>query len=191
MGQILRPLQLRGRDRETGAQPATGADDVVRSLGQRPGARASPAGQRQADAAAGSHDAPTCRRRRSTKPSPPSLDQVEAEAGVPDVVEPGLRHGQPVFAGVAAHGRRALRQQPRVARAHARQTHGQVVAQTIDRAQGDRHRASERTADGRRVAERVFRRRGRTKQKTQEQKTMMIQRANGDKTNGLTLTTII
>lgn len=139
MGQILRPVQLRGRDREVGAQPIAGTDDVVRPVGQRSGTGPSHADQRPTDAAAG-------RVRGGHAPArghaAPPVDQVQAEAGVPHVVQSRLdrRHRQPVFAGVAAHRRGPVRQQPRVARAHPRETHGQVVAQTVDRAKGDRHR---------------------------------------------------
>jgi len=124
---------LRGRDRETGAQPTAGTDDVVRPVGQRPGAGAAHADQRPADAA-------TCRVRGGHAPAcghaTPPLDQVETEAGVPHVVQSRLdrRHRQPVFAGVATHRRGPVRKQPRVAGTHARQAHGQVVAQTVDRA---------------------------------------------------------
>lgn len=140
MGQILRPVQLRGRDREAGPEPVAGTDNVVRPVGQRPRAGPASAGQRQADATAGGVHA------ASGQHAAP-LDQVEAEASVPHVVQPGLkrrwrRHGQPILAGVSAHGRRVVRQQPRVARAHAHQAHGQVVAKTVDRAQGHRDRVA-------------------------------------------------
>lgn len=169
VGQVLRPVQLRGRDREAGAEPAAGADHVVRPVGQRPGARAAPADQRPADAAAG--------RGRAAADAAP-LHQVEAQAGVPHVVEPGGLAGrrqdglQPVLAGVAAHRRRPVRQQPRAARAHARQAHGQVAAPAADRAQSDRHRVpSQRAADVRSaVAER--RRRRSPGQKTEKQETL-------------------
>jgi len=142
VGQILRPVQLRGRHREVGAQPIAGTDDVVRPVGQRSGTGPSHADQRPADAAAG-------RVRGGHAPArghaAPPVDQVQAEAGVSHVVQSGLdrrRHRQPVFAGVAAHRRGPVRQQPRVARAHPRETNGQVVAQTVDRAKGDRHRVA-------------------------------------------------
>jgi len=84
VGQILRPVQLRRRNRETGAQPTAGTDDVVRPVGQRPGAGAAHADQRPADAAAGrvrGGHAPACGH------AAPPLDQVETEAGVPHVVQ--------------------------------------------------------------------------------------------------------
>jgi len=171
VGQILRPVQLRGRDRETGPEPATGTDDVVRPVGQRPGAGPAHADQRPADAATGrvgGGHAPACRH------AAPPLDQVETEAGVPHVVQSRFdrRHRQPVFAGVATHRRCVVRQQPRVTGAHARQAHGQVAAQTADRAQGDRHRTARSTpaADARPV---VPERRRFPEQKTEKQKTMM------------------
>lgn len=144
VGQILRPVQLRGRDRETGAQPAAGTDDVVRPVGQRPGVGAAHADQRPADAAAGRV---RCGHSPACGHAAPPLDQVEIKACVPHVVQSRLdrRHRQPVFAGIAAHRCSPVRKQPRFACAHARQAHGQVVAQTFDRAQGDRHRAA-RTA---------------------------------------------
>lgn len=170
VGPVLRPVQLRGRHRETGPEPVAGADYVVRPVGQRPGTGAAPVGQRPADAARAG--------RRATADAAP-VHQVQAETGVPHVVQPGRRddgvggggHGRPVFAGVAAHRRRPVRQQPGAARAHARQANGQVAAPAADRAQGDRHRTSghrRRTAagdgdDGR----------GRARQKAQEQETMI------------------
>lgn len=142
MGPILRPVQLRGRDRETGPEPTPRANNVVRPMGQRPGARSAFVGQRQADATAGGR---TTARRHAT-----ALDQVEAEACVSNLVQSGLdRHRQPpILAGVAAHGRRSLRQQPRIARPHAFEANGQIVAQAAHGAQGDRDRAT-RTANGR------------------------------------------
>jgi len=111
MGQVLRPIQLRGRDRETSPQPTTGTDNVVRPVGQRPGARSAyAAGQRQTDATAGGRGDVPVRGRGAT---PSSFDQVEAEASVSHVVQSRLvhRHGlQPVLAGVAANGRRPVRQ---------------------------------------------------------------------------------
>jgi len=170
MGQVLRPVQLRGRDRKAGTQPAARADDVVRPVGQRPGARPASAGQRPIDATAGGHGGAPAGRHATP------FDQVEAETGVPHVVQSGLvvgdrrLHGQPVLAGVAADGRRAVRQWPRVARAHARQADGQVVAQTVDRAQSDHHGATG-TAAPAVLHPFVQRRRRFPEQKTKEQKT--------------------
>jgi len=176
VGQILRPVQLRGRDRETSAQPTPGTDDVVRPVGQRPGVGPAHADQRPADAAAGRVGGGHAAARGHATPP---LDQVETEACVPHVVQSRLdrRHGQPVFAGVAAHRRGPVRKQSRVACAHARQAHGQVVAQTVDRAKGDRHRNA-RTAPTAAAAANarsvVTERRRFSEQKTEEQKTMMV-----------------
>lgn len=178
VGPVLRPVQLRGRDREAGAEPAAGADHVVRPVGQRPGARAAPADQRAADAAAG--------RGRAAADAAP-FHQVEAQTGVPHVVEPGglrgrRQDGQPVLAGVAAHRRRPVRQQPRVARAHALQAHRQVAAPAADRAQSDRHRVSSHRAAAAAAADAECRRRRRRRspgQKTEKQETLTAATANG------------
>jgi len=66
-----------------------------------------------------------------------------------------------------------VRKQSRVAGAHARQAHGQVFAQTVDRAQGDRHRTA-RTAAASNARPVVPERRRFSEQKTEEQKAMMV-----------------
>lgn len=177
VGQILWSVQLRGRDRETSAQSTPGTDDVVRSVGQRPGVGPAHVDQRPADAAAGRVGGGHAAARGHATPP---LDQVETEACVPHVVQSRLdrRHGQPVFAGVAAHRCGPVRKQSRVAGAHARQAHGQVVAQTVDRAKGDRHRnartAPPAAAAAANAGSVVTERRRFSEQKTEEQKTMMV-----------------
>lgn len=165
VGQILRSVQLRGRDRETGPESTAGADDVVRPVGQRPGAGSAPVGQRPANATAGRSAAAGL---RAATP----LDQVEVETSVPHVVQPRLvsppRHGQPILVGVAIDRRSPVRQQSCAARAHSHQTDGQVVAEAADRAQSDGHRTARRAVCFAVVVEHGF-----SRQKTKEQKTMI------------------